>query len=86
MTTVEAMTRGCIPIVINKAGQKEIMQDRFGFLTWTELEELQKITIEIAADENIILELQPKLLEQSKKYQLACFREKTEKVMKELFR
>lgn len=40
MTTVEAMANGCIPIVINKAGQKEIVENgKSGFL-WNTLTEL----------------------------------------------
>jgi glycosyltransferase involved in cell wall biosynthesis len=42
ITTVEAMAAGCIPIVINKGGQKEIIreaEDGFTFKTFDELKE-----------------------------------------------
>ena len=39
ITTVEAMSAGCIPVVINKAGQKEIVTDECG-LKWDTTQEL----------------------------------------------
>ncbi len=47
MTTVEAMSAGCIPIVINRGGQKEIIKNGVdGFLS-NNLDELIDCTIEI---------------------------------------
>lgn len=43
MTTVEAMSAGCVPIVINAAGQKEIVTDECGF-KWNTIEELVAYT------------------------------------------
>src|SRR4030042_2182575 len=43
ITTVEAMASGCIPIVINKGGQTEIIENgKNGFLfeTWDELKDV----------------------------------------------
>lgn len=49
ITTVEAMSAGCIPIVINKAGQKEIVSDDCG-KKWLTLQEIISITEELARD------------------------------------
>lgn len=46
MTTIEAMSAGCIPVVINKGGQKEIVTADCGF-TWDEPEELVAYTEQI---------------------------------------
>ena len=47
MSTVEAMAAGCVPIVMGKGGQKEIIENgKNGFL-WQKKEELEKLTIEI---------------------------------------
>ena len=46
MTTVEAMSAGCIPVVINKGGQKEIVTAECGY-TWNEPEELVAYTEQI---------------------------------------
>lgn len=49
ITTVEAMAAGCIPIVINRGGQKEIVEkDISGFL-WENLEELKQYTLGICS-------------------------------------
>lgn len=47
MTTVEAMSAGCIPVVINKGGQPEIVKEGTGYL-WNTTDELVKITEECA--------------------------------------
>ena len=52
ITTVEAMSVGCIPIVIDKAGQKEIVTDNCGE-KWLTLEELTKKTEHLAKDEKL---------------------------------
>jgi glycosyltransferase involved in cell wall biosynthesis len=47
ITTVEAMSAGCIPVVIDKGGQKEIVKDGVDGFFFKDLEELSKITIDI---------------------------------------
>lgn len=47
MSTVEAMSAGCIPIVINEAGQKETVTEECGF-RWNTFEELIQYTEQIA--------------------------------------
>lgn len=46
ITTVEAMSAGCIPVVINKGGQVEIVKEDCGF-KWDTLEELVSFTEQI---------------------------------------
>ena len=46
MTTVEAMSAGCIPVVINKGGQKEIVTAECGY-TWDVPEQLVSYTEQI---------------------------------------
>ena len=47
MSTVEAMSAGCVPIVINAAGQKETVNEECGY-RWNTVEELVRYTEEIA--------------------------------------
>lgn len=44
ITTVEAMAAGCVPIVINKGGQKEIVRPEENGFCWTEVEDLVRYT------------------------------------------
>jgi glycosyltransferase involved in cell wall biosynthesis len=48
MTTVEAMSAGCIPIVIKKGGQKEIILDDVNGFSWSTIDELISRSVEIA--------------------------------------
>ena len=51
ITTVEAMASGCVPVVIGKGGQREIVNHgKNGFL-WDSLEELKKYTLLVIEDE-----------------------------------
>jgi glycosyltransferase involved in cell wall biosynthesis len=50
ITTVEAMASGCVPVVINAGGQKEIVTKESGFL-WNTREELRKDTLTLIHDE-----------------------------------
>jgi glycosyltransferase involved in cell wall biosynthesis len=51
LSTVEAMAAGCVPVVINKGGQPEIVQHgKSGFL-WNTVDELRRYTETLAHDE-----------------------------------
>src|SRR5574337_4052 len=53
MSTVEAMSAGCVPVVIGRAGQVEIIQDgRSGFL-WNTLKDLQRYSLMLIQDEHL---------------------------------
>jgi len=47
ITTVEAMSAGCIPVVIEKGGQKEIVTDGIDGFLFRDLEELKEKTLDI---------------------------------------
>lgn len=65
ITTVEAMSAGCIPIVINKGGQCEIVTDDCGY-KWNTLEELVKYTEEVFSNENEIKDKSENCITRSK--------------------
>jgi glycosyltransferase involved in cell wall biosynthesis len=44
ISTVEAMAAGCVPVVINKGGQREIVQHGINGFRWDTLEELREYT------------------------------------------
>jgi glycosyltransferase involved in cell wall biosynthesis len=48
MTTVEAMSAGCIPVVIRKGGQKEIILNTVNGFSWNTIDELIGHSVEIA--------------------------------------
>lgn len=67
ITTVEAMSAGCIPVVINKGGQTEIVTDECGF-KWDSLKELTNYTEKIYHGEYDVLKMQQHCIQQSKKF------------------
>ncbi len=73
MTTVEAMASGCIPIVINKGGQKEILSKIPQLLSETD-DQLVSKTLNIAKNSSIQANLTGKLVVFSKKYSLEAFK------------
>lgn len=50
ITTVEAMSAACIPVVIAKGGQKEIVQHEINGCLWNTLNELKNHTVRIIND------------------------------------
>jgi glycosyltransferase involved in cell wall biosynthesis len=51
MTTAEAMAAGCVPVVINKGGQPEIVEHGISGFLWNTLDELQQYTAELMQDD-----------------------------------
>jgi L-malate glycosyltransferase len=53
IATVEAMAAGCVPVVINRGGQADIVRHgETGFL-WNTLEELERYTLQLARDPDL---------------------------------
>ena len=53
MTTVEAMAGGCVPVVIDRAGQKEIVREGLDGYRWSTADELVAHTGRLARDEDL---------------------------------
>jgi glycosyltransferase involved in cell wall biosynthesis len=50
ITTVEAMSAGCVPIVIDAGGQPEIVREGENGYLWQNLDELQAKTLQVIGD------------------------------------
>lgn len=53
ITTVEAMASGCVPVVINKGGQKEIVKDGINGFLWDEPEEMEAKTLQLIDNQKL---------------------------------
>lgn len=51
IATVEAMAGGCVPVVIGKGGQKEIIDNKKSGFLWDNLEELEDATLRLVRDQ-----------------------------------
>ena len=67
ITTVEALSASCIPIVINKGGQKEIVNEICGF-KWDSTEELIRYTEYLIENENVCDKLRKNCEKRSKMF------------------
>ena len=53
ISTVEAMAAGCVPVVIRKGGQKEIVEHGVSGFLWETLDELESYTERLATDDSL---------------------------------
>ena len=53
ITTVEAMAAGCVPVVINKGGQPEIVNHNQNGLLWKSKQDLIKQTLKVIKDDKL---------------------------------
>lgn len=65
ISTVEAMAGGCVPVVINKGGQPEIVESGESGILWDTLEQLQKETLKLINNPKLILEIADKAQKRS---------------------
>jgi glycosyltransferase involved in cell wall biosynthesis len=84
ITTVEAMAAGAVPIVIGKAGQREIVEpDRSGLL-WQTLDELIAQTRAVSADETMWQRLSVGAQARSRAFDRAAFEDRVHALMSTL--
>ena len=57
IVTAEAMAAGCVPVVINKGGQSEIVRHGVSGFLWDTLDELKEYTSLLARDERLRTEM-----------------------------
>jgi glycosyltransferase involved in cell wall biosynthesis len=81
ITTVETMACGCVPVVINKGGQKEIVEDgKNGFLWETEKQLIDK-TLELLENEDEWLKISKAAKERSLIFSEKKFYERIKKLV-----
>lgn len=84
ITTVEAMASGCVPVVIGKGGQPEIVSHgRNGYL-WQTLEELQSLTWKLIREPGLRGTLAAAAQLESQKYGRASFDRRLESLLEQI--
>lgn len=66
ISTVEAMAGGCVPVVINKGGQPEIVEDGKSGLLWNSLKELNESTLKLINNSKLMNKLSKNAISRSK--------------------
>lgn len=75
ISTVEAMSYGCVPIVINAGGQKEIVKDGDNGFLWDTEEELVEKTHKVAVDKDLLMKVGERAIESSERFSNERFSE-----------
>lgn len=83
ISTVEAMAGGCVPIVINKGGQPEVVEDGISGLLWGSLEKLQEMTLKLIGNHDLMKEMSKKAVERSRLFSKRRFEESIKALVEE---
>jgi glycosyltransferase involved in cell wall biosynthesis len=84
ITTVEAMSAGCVPVVINKGGQPEIVRNGIDGFLWNDVEELKKYTLNSVNDSILWQKMSNSSVERSQKFGIARFTKEVDKLIGEV--
>lgn len=76
MTTVEAMAAGCAPVVMEKGGQKEIIENGKNGLFWQEKEELEELTLDLVKEPTKLQTISKNAILRSKDFSKEIFSER----------
>lgn len=81
ITTVEAMAGGCVPVVINKGGQVEIIENYKSGLLWENLNELENLTVKLMRDEKLLNKLSRNAILASEHFSKGHFEREMKKIV-----
>lgn len=84
ITTVEAMSFGAVPIVINKGGQKETVKEEVSGYRWNTEEECITKTLKVIENEEERINMANICVEEAKNYSIDAFYEANRRIFDEL--
>jgi glycosyltransferase involved in cell wall biosynthesis len=84
ITTVEAMSAGCVPVVINKGGQKEIVDNGVNGFRWDTPEELVEKTIYLIQHDDERKSMAVRAMEKANNYSLDKFTQNLGKALERI--
>lgn len=84
MSTVEAMTHGCVPLVYKSGGQPEVVHDGVGGHLWSELPELLARTMSLVRDRPLRERMAREAHRCSQRYGRDAFRREARRLLAEL--
>jgi glycosyltransferase involved in cell wall biosynthesis len=76
MTTAEAMAGGCVPVVIDRAGQREIVHEGENGYRWSTPAELAEKTVRVATDPGLRARLSEAAVRRAQDFSDAAFAER----------
>ncbi len=80
IATVEAMSAGCVPVVINRGGQTEIVSDSGAGLLWETFDECVELTWGIANDSAKMAQYSEQAIARADRFTYAHFRDQVRRL------
>jgi glycosyltransferase involved in cell wall biosynthesis len=84
ITTVEAMAAGCVPVVIGKGGQKEIVKHGQNGFLWNTTDELATLTWRVIKDPTLRQTLADAAIRDSRRYDKAHFQSRLQELLRDI--
>jgi glycosyltransferase involved in cell wall biosynthesis len=84
IVTVEAMAAGCVPVVINRGAQGEIVEHGISGYLWNTLDELKEYTTLLARDDQLLRRMSTAARERARVFSRDIFVEKFRDLLKPL--
>lgn len=82
ISTVEAMAGGCVPVVIDQGGQKEIVEDGKSGYLWKSLSELKEFTVKLIDDSNLREKIALQSIKRARSFNKENFRQEIIEITK----
>ncbi len=83
ITAIEAMSAGCVPVVINKGGQPEIVRNGTDGFLWNDTEEFKEHTLSLVNDSILRQKMSQSSIERSNKFGIERFSKEVNKILQE---
>src|SRR5262249_50084737 len=84
IATVEAMAAGCVPLVVDRGGQSEIVRDTVDGVRWRELEQLTDQLIRLATEPETRTRMRANAIARASSYSVAQFTARVEESLRSL--
>jgi glycosyltransferase involved in cell wall biosynthesis len=84
ISVVEAMSGGCVPIVVNQGAAAELVDDGESGYLWRTRSEWKQRTMEVASDDSLRRRLSARAVERSKRYGRDVFRDHLLRIVDQL--
>ena len=84
ISTIDAMSAGCVPAVIGKGGQPEIVRNNIDGFCWNSIEELKSLTLKLANDDVLLRKMSESSIERSKHFGMNVFERRVRKTFSQV--
>ncbi len=81
ISVVEAMAGGCVPIIVNQGGHKEIVDNKKNGFLWDSFDDLERITLDLVSNERSREKIAQKAQEKAKVFSQERFEKEILKII-----